>query len=75
MDDTSPAVKVAQRGTQPSITAQLQDPDSQLVRRALVRRCDQCRAPAGELCTRRGGFKQDLLGRLIHIGRLENTDD
>jgi len=52
------------------ITAQLQDPDSPVVVAALTRRCDQCRANPGELCVRRGGFRADLLGRLIHLGRM-----
>jgi len=72
MPDTRRTQIVAQRGAQPSITAQLQDPDSPLVQKAIVRACDQCLAPAGELCMKRGGFSRDLLGRVIHIGRLEN---
>lgn len=53
------------------LTEQLTDPDSAIVREALTRRCDQCRAPAGELCLRRGGIQHDLLGRVIHIGRMQ----
>lgn len=58
-----------QRLTAP-ITAQLVDPDSPIVREALTRRCDQCRAPKAELCIKRGGFAHDLQGRLIHLGRM-----
>lgn len=49
----------------------LQDPDSPAVVEALTRRCDQCRAEPGQLCTRRAGITDDLKGRLIHIGRKE----
>lgn len=52
------------------LTQQITTPDSPLVQEALTRRCEQCRAPKGELCTKRGGIHQDLLGRLIHIGRI-----
>ncbi len=55
------------------LTKQLTDPDSPVVREALTRRCDQCRAPVGVLCAGRGGIQQDLLGRVIHIGRMENV--
>jgi len=48
----------------------ISDPDDPAVIEALKRRCDQCLAPVGELCAKRGGFKQDLLGRVIHIGRM-----
>jgi len=48
----------------------ISDPDDPAVIEAITRICDQCRAPVGELCYKRGGFKQDLLGRVIHIGRM-----
>jgi len=52
------------------ITVQITDPDSPIVLEALTRPCDQCRAPIGVLCAKRGGIHQDLLGRVIHIGRM-----
>lgn len=52
------------------ITEQITNPDSPIVQEALTRSCDQCQAPKGELCTKRGGIRHDLLGRVIHIGRL-----
>ncbi len=54
------------------ITNQITDPDSPLVQEALTRTCDQCRAPVGVLCVKRGGIQQDLLGRQIHIGRMSD---
>jgi hypothetical protein len=54
------------------ITTEITDPDSPLVQEALTRTCDQCRAPIGSLCSGRGGIHQDLLGRVIHIGRMSD---
>jgi hypothetical protein len=48
----------------------ISDPDDPAVIEALTRRCDQCRAPVGQLCFKRGGITKDLLGRVIHIGRM-----
>ncbi len=53
----------------PDIAAELTNPDSATIRDALTRKCDQCHAPAGQLCVKRGGFHADLTGRLIHVGR------
>ena len=52
------------------LTQEITNPDSPLVQEALTRRCDQCLAPIGVLCVKRGGIQQDLLGRQIHIGRM-----
>jgi hypothetical protein len=52
-----------------SFAQALTDPDSDIVVEALGRRCDQCHADVGQLCTNRAGFKADLAGRLIHYGR------
>ncbi len=49
----------------------LADPNSPAVIEALTRKCDQCLAPAGQLCVTRGGFRADLTGRLIHLGRMQ----
>lgn len=49
--------------------ADLNNPDDPAVRDALTRRCDQCGAPVDALCVTRLGFRDDLKGRLIHIGR------
>ena len=48
----------------------ISDPDDPAVLQAISRICDQCRAPVGELCFKRGGYTKDLLGRVIHIGRI-----
>ena len=53
-----------------NIPDQIGDPDSPLVQDALTRGCDQCHAPIGSLCTKRGGIHHDLHGRVIHIGRM-----
>lgn len=53
------------------LTDQLVDPASPIVTEALTRRCDLCGAPVGHLCVKRGGFKADLTGRLIHLGRMQ----
>jgi len=53
-----------------SITVDITDPRSDIVIEALTRTCDQCRAAIGQTCVKRGGIHQDLLGRLIHIGRM-----
>jgi hypothetical protein len=45
------------------------NPNDPSVAEALVRKCDQCKAPAGELCQKRAGFQEDLAGRVIHVGR------
>ena len=55
----------------PDLSAEIENPDSPTVQEALTRTCDQCHAPIGTLCTGRGGIHQDLLGRVIHIGRME----
>lgn len=47
----------------------LDDPNHPDIRDALTRKCDQCHAPAGQLCVKRDGFHADLTGRLIHLGR------
>ena len=62
----------AKQRTEPHrpISEQIQDPNSPLVLDALERTCDQCRADIGQLCAKRGGIHQDLLGRLVHLGRL-----
>jgi len=65
--------RCAQRQQSLSLPQQLTDPDSLVVTEAITRRCDQCRAPIGELCTKRGGFRADLLGRLIHLGRMRDA--
>ena len=52
------------------IAPDLANPDDPAVREALTRKCDQCHAPAGELCVKRQGFGADLAGRVIHIGRM-----
>jgi len=49
----------------------ISDPDDPAVIEALTRTCELCRAPVGELCFKRGGYTKDLLGRVIHIGRLQ----
>lgn len=49
----------------------LNDPDSPQVVDALTRRCDLCGQPAGKLCGRRHGIRDDLAGRLIHVGRMQ----
>lgn len=49
----------------------LNDPADAAVVGALVRRCDLCGAPPGELCVKRHGIRNDLAGRLIHIGRMQ----
>ena len=54
----------------PDLTEEITNPDSPTVQEALTRRCDQCLAPIGVLCVKRGGIQQDLLGRQIHIGRM-----
>jgi hypothetical protein len=72
MTDTSKASIVAQRGVWAATTAYraaLLNPDSDIIREALTRKCDQCQAPAGVLCRGRKGFSADLAGRLIHHGR------
>ena len=51
------------------IAPDLQNPNDTAVTEALTRKCDQCHAPAGQLCVKRVGFGADLAGRLIHIGR------
>lgn len=53
-----------------SIVYELTHADSDTIREALGRRCDLCLAPKGQLCVKRGGFKADLTGRLIHLGRM-----
>lgn len=76
MTDTTPPVPVAQRGAQGpkrSLTEELTDPDSATIRESLTRRCDQCRAGPGEMCVRRGGYRADLTGRLVHLGRLSKA--
>jgi hypothetical protein len=73
MTDTTEGAKVAQRGSQARLSTLPQDltnPDSAVVVEALSRRCDQCRAPIGQLCVQRGGYRADLTGRLVHLGRL-----
>ncbi len=59
--------ETAQSHTAPDLT----DPQSPAILEALTRRCDQCRAPAGQLCVQRGGYRADLTGRLIHLGRMQ----
>ena len=49
--------------------AEWTDPDHPRNRDALTRSCDQCGAKPGALCVRRGGLRDDLKGRLVHIGR------
>lgn len=51
------------------VPADLSNPDDPAVVEAQTRRCDQCKAPVGELCVKRQGFRDDLKGRLVHIGR------
>ena len=63
---TTPRVRAPHR----PITEQLTDPGSEIVLEALTRRCDQCLAKKGQLCVKRGGFKADLTGRVVHLGRL-----
>jgi hypothetical protein len=52
------------------LSAEIENPDSSTVQEALTGSCDQCHAPIDVLCTGRGGIHQDLLGRVIHIGRM-----
>jgi hypothetical protein len=54
----------------PDLSAEIENPNSPTVQEALTRSCDQCHAPIGTLCSGRGGIQQDLLGRVIHIGRM-----
>ena len=73
MADTMNGPEIAQRGAQTAkrtITDELTDPESETVREATSRRCDQCLAAKGQLCVKRGGFKADLTGRVVHLGRL-----
>jgi hypothetical protein len=73
MTDTGDGSNVAQRRSQAAISTLPQDltnPESAIVRESLSRRCDQCRAPIGQLCVKRGGYRADLTGRLVHLGRL-----
>jgi hypothetical protein len=73
MTDTTPTGFAAQCcawAATNAYRAELLDPRSEIVREALTRKCDQCHAPAGELCVKRGGFRSDLKARLIHIGRM-----
>ena len=73
MTDTTPTGFAAQCGiwaATRAYRAALLNPDSEIVREATSRKCDQCHAPAGELCVKRGGFGSDLKARLIHIGRM-----
>lgn len=58
--------ETAQGHTAPNLA----DPDSPAVQEALTRKCDQCHAPIGRLCVTRPGFRADLTGRLIHLGRM-----
>lgn len=48
----------------------LTNPDNPAVIDALTRKCDQCKAPAGSWCVKRGGLRDDLANRLIHFGRM-----
>jgi len=73
MTDTTPTGFGAQERTQAAIRAYytaLLNPDSDIIREALTRKCDQCQAPVGILCRGRKGFSADLAGRLIHLGRM-----
>jgi hypothetical protein len=56
----------------PDLSSEIENPDSPTVQEALTRSCDQCLAPVGVLCVKRGGIQQDLLGRQIHIGRMSD---
>lgn len=49
----------------------LNDPGSPQVVDALTRRCDLCGQPAGKLCAPRHGIRDDLAGRIVHLGRLQ----
>lgn len=48
----------------PVPSPKLSDPDSELVRDALTRRCEICKAPPGEPCT------ELIFGRLVHLHRV-----
>lgn len=48
----------------------LNDPHSPEMLDALTRRCDACGQPPEKLCARRHGIRDDLAGRLIHVGRM-----
>ena len=72
MNDTKGMAKVCQRCLQTPVMTldeQLNDPDSDLVRDALTRSCDGCKAPAGVLCHNHIQIGEPLPGRLVHIGR------
>lgn len=72
MADTRPDVKVCERCAQSLVMAlheQLTDPNSEMVREALTRRCDGCGAAIGVLCHNHIQPGADLPGRLIHLGR------
>jgi len=72
MTDTTPTGFAALDRTGAAIRAYyaaLSDPDSGIVRESITRRCDQCGAKPGQLCVRREGFRDDLAGRVIHVGR------
>jgi hypothetical protein len=72
MTDTSAEGFGAQLGIEAAIRAYyaaMLNPDSDIVQESLTRKCDQCKAPAGQLCVKREGFGADLAGRVIHVGR------
>ena len=52
-----------------SYAEQINDPDSELVRGALTRRCLLCKAQPGSLCTNTISFDASLDGRIIHHAR------
>jgi hypothetical protein len=48
---------------------ELADPDSLLVRDALTRRCEVCKAKPGRECTNTVTAQTELRGRLVHYAR------
>lgn len=74
MNDTRPDTKVAQRGAQTpkrTLDERINDANSDLVRDALTRTCDGCKAGIGVLCHNHllPGH-EPLPGRLVHLARL-----
>lgn len=72
MDDTSDTTKVCQRCSQApkrTLDERLNDPNSDLVRDALTRTCDGCKAGIGVLCHNHIRIGEPLPGRLVHIAR------
>lgn len=72
MNDTREVEKVCQRCAQTLVMAldeRMNDPSSDIVREALTRTCDICKAGIGQLCHNVITPGQPIPGRIIHIGR------